>query len=67
MMPIYEYRCSHCARIVEKLESFDAPGPKECLVCHHTDMRKIIGATSFILKGKGWYKDHYGLKPSKDD
>jgi putative FmdB family regulatory protein len=67
MMPIYEYRCSNCGRTVEKLESFDSPGPKECIVCHHEDMKKVISSTSFILKGNGWYKDHYGLKPSKED
>jgi predicted nucleic acid-binding Zn ribbon protein len=27
-------------------------------------MRKLVSASSFVLKGSGWYRDSYGLKPS---
>ena len=36
-----------------------------CPVCKAEDVRKRIAKTDFILKGTGWYKDHYGLKEAK--
>jgi predicted nucleic acid-binding Zn ribbon protein len=33
-----------------------------CPTCGDDHVRKLISQTSFVLKGGGWYKDHYGLK-----
>lgn len=62
-MPIYEYRCSSCGDAFEKMVKISAPTPP-CPNCSSDDVRKLVSASSFVLKGGGWYKDHYGLKSS---
>jgi predicted nucleic acid-binding Zn ribbon protein len=44
------------------LQSMSAAAPKCCECSSTKDMRKLISATSFALKGSGWAKDNYGLK-----
>jgi putative FmdB family regulatory protein len=36
----------------------DAP-LKDCPACHQPKLERLISATSFQLKGGGWYKDLY--------
>ena len=64
-MPIYEYRCGSCAHVFEKLMRLGAEAP-HCPECEHADVEKLVSASGFILKGSGWYKDHYGLRASSD-
>ena len=64
-MPIYEYRCSSCEEAFEKLVKVRAEAPP-CPECGSDDVVKQVSASGFILKGGGWYKDHYGLKSSGD-
>jgi len=59
-MPIYEYKCDSCDHQFEKLMRISAE-PPPCEACGET-VRKLVSASGFILKGGGWYKDHYGLK-----
>ena len=60
-MPIYEYRCPECSHKFEKLVRMNSAAPS-CPQCGHEEVQKLISAAGFILKGGGWYKDHYGLK-----
>jgi putative FmdB family regulatory protein len=65
-MPIYEYQCGTCGRLVETLQKADDAPPK----CFYTTfckgpMRKLMSQGSFVLKGKGWYKTDYQDKPDK--
>jgi putative FmdB family regulatory protein len=62
-MPIYEYECSTCGHRFEKMVRIGATAPP-CPQCSASEVRKLISASGFILKGGGWYKDHYGLKSS---
>lgn len=62
-MPIYEYACPTCGSQFEKMVRVDAPVPA-CPECGGSEARKLISASSFVLKGSGWYRDHYGLKSS---
>jgi putative FmdB family regulatory protein len=62
-MPIYEYECSTCGHRFEKLVRIGADAPP-CPECSASEARRLISASGFILKGGGWYKDHYGLKGS---
>lgn len=62
-MPIYEYRCETCAHKFEQMVKMSDPIPP-CPACGATNARKLVSAASFVLKGGGWYKDHYGLKSS---
>tara|TARA_R110002012_G_scaffold249772_1_gene427372 strand:+ start:569 stop:790 length:222 start_codon:yes stop_codon:yes gene_type:complete len=69
-MPLYEYKCPECENEVDLLTGFDSPNPK-CPECEkknkEVEMTKKISVPSFSLKGGGWHKDHYGLKPSNQD
>ncbi len=60
-MPIYEFACERCGEQFDKLMSVNGP-PPPCPHCGAGEVRKLISAASFVLKGGGWYKDHYGLK-----
>jgi putative FmdB family regulatory protein len=45
----------------------DAP-LKDCPACREPKLERLISATSFQLKGGGWYKDLYSSsKNSKSD
>lgn len=60
-MPIYEYRCPSCGADFEKMQKI-SDGAPPCPTCGHADVVKKVSASAFVLKGGGWYKDHYGLK-----
>jgi putative FmdB family regulatory protein len=64
-MPIYEYECPTCGERFERLVKLSAPIP-ECPACHGNEVRKRVSVAAFVLKGSGWYKDHYGLKSSPE-
>ncbi len=64
-MPIYEYRCESCSHEFEKIVKVGAE-PPPCPECGE-GVRKLVSAAAFSLKGSGWYRDHYGLKPSGGD
>ncbi|MBA3071209.1 MAG: zinc ribbon domain-containing protein [Nitrospirae bacterium] len=62
-MPIYEYECLNCGEIHEARQKFSDKPLSKCPKCGGT-LKKIISNTSFILKGTGWYKTDYALKPA---
>jgi len=54
-MPIYEYRCAACGHELEALQRLaDAP-LKDCPACGKKELRKLVSAAGFRLKGSGWY------------
>jgi putative FmdB family regulatory protein len=63
-MPIYEYGCDSCGNTFEYMQSMSDDPKTVCESCGG-DLRKLISATAFHLKGGGWYKDLYASnKPS---
>lgn len=60
-MPIYEYRCNSCNNQFELRQKFSDPLADKCPKCGGT-VHKLVSATSFSLKGAGWYGDGYGAK-----
>jgi putative FmdB family regulatory protein len=71
-MPIYEFVCEKCGRIVERLQKLTDPPPDACPECGGK-MAKIMSRNSFQLKGGGWYRDLYSspssssAKPAADE
>lgn len=57
-MPIYEYKCTSCCKVHEVIQKFSDPALTVCPDCAGP-LEKLISATSFVLKGGGWYKDGY--------
>ncbi|HYS08142.1 MAG TPA: FmdB family zinc ribbon protein [Myxococcales bacterium] len=64
-MPIYEFVCENCGRIVERLQKVSDPPPDACPECGGK-MAKIMSRNSFQLKGGGWYKDLYSSSSKAD-
>ncbi len=61
-MPTYEYECTKGHRF-ETEQSIHDPALKRCRVCR-SKVQRLISASSFILKGGGWYSDGYGSAKS---
>lgn len=61
-MPIYEYGCEACGHTLEIQQKFSDDPLRTCPACGKDELRKLISATAFVLKGSGWYKDGYGSK-----
>jgi len=58
-MPIYEYECDGCHSVFEVRQKVSDPAPTEHS-CGSKQVRRILSATSFVLKGTGWYATDYG-------
>lgn len=54
-MPIYEYQCGACGHNLEALQKINESPLTECPACGKRSLQKCISATSFRLKGNGWY------------
>ncbi len=73
-MPIYEYQCESCGARIEKLQKISDPVLKDCPECKTSSLKKMISATSFRLKGTGWYETDFktgnkkhGTEVKRDD
>jgi putative FmdB family regulatory protein len=65
-MPIYEYECDGCHSVFEVRQKVSDPAPTEHS-CGSTQVRRILSATSFVLKGTGWYATDYGNRSQKPE
>ncbi len=63
-MPTYEYRCRSCDHEMEAFQSIKDAPLQDCPACHERKLERLISATSFQLKGGGWYKDLYSSSKS---
>jgi putative FmdB family regulatory protein len=57
-MPIYEYQCAACGRVLEKWQKFSDEPLKSCPACGGA-LNKLISSCAFHLKGSGWYVTDY--------
>ena len=61
-MPIYEYDCPKCGRF-EVIQKFSDKELKKCPQCaekgKESPVERAVSASSFHLKGSGWYKTDY--------
>jgi putative FmdB family regulatory protein len=65
-MPIYEYRCTSCHTELEKLQKISDPPLVECPECGKATLVKLISASSFRLKGSGWYETDFKTGKKKN-
>ena len=61
-MPIYEYGCDACGKVIEVMQKFSDEPLKTCPDCSG-QLTKLISRTSFQFKGTGWYVTDYARKP----
>jgi len=60
-MPTYDYRCDKCKKAFEYFQKISEPPLKKCPDCGG-DVKRLVSAATFALKGGGWYKDGYATK-----
>lgn len=58
-MPLYEYACRKCGHAFEALQK-GSDGPlRKCPECGALQLKKLVSAPSFHLKGGGWYETDF--------
>jgi putative FmdB family regulatory protein len=58
-MPIYEYECLSCGHRLEAIQKISDDPLKDCPSCHKPELKKLISAAAFRLKGGGWYETDF--------
>lgn len=65
-MPIYEYRCNSCGAELEKLQKISDSPLVQCPECGKDALVKLVSASSFRLKGSGWYETDFKTGKKKN-
>ncbi len=58
-MPIYEYACKKCQHTLDALQKMNDEPLLECPECGEPQLRRLISAPRFRLKGAGWYETDF--------
>jgi putative FmdB family regulatory protein len=58
-MPIYEYRCSNCGHHLEALQKMSESPLRKCPECGKSQLKRLVSASQFRLKGSGWYETDF--------
>src|SRR5262245_2220853 len=61
-MPIYEYRCGACGHHLEALQKMAEAPLRKCPECGKSQLKRLISASQFRLKGSGWYETDFKNK-----
>ncbi|MES9906136.1 MAG: zinc ribbon domain-containing protein [Sedimenticola sp.] len=64
-MPIYEYSCEACDHTLESLQKMSDAPLTDCPECGESQLKKLISAAGFRLKGSGWYETDFKGGESK--
>lgn len=65
-MPIYAFECQACGHTLEVMQKMSEPAPSVCSACGKPELKKLLSAAGFQLKGSGWYVTDFkgGSKPN---
>ena len=58
-MPIYEYQCQACDHKFEIIQKMSDEPLQDCPQCHQPQLKKLVSAAGFRLKGSGWYASDF--------
>ena len=64
-MPIYEYQCNACGHRLEALQKISDKPLKKCPECGENQLKKLVSAAAFRLKGGGWYETDFKDKKAQ--
>lgn len=66
-MPIYEYKCAGCGHTLEAMQKMSDAPLAECPACGTSQLKRLVSAAGFQLKGTGWYATDFkgGSKKSE--
>jgi putative FmdB family regulatory protein len=63
-MPIYVYKCESCGFEKDALQKITDAPLNTCPHCHNETFKKQVTASSFQLKGSGWYATDFKGTPT---
>jgi putative FmdB family regulatory protein len=58
-MPIYEYACKSCEHTLDALQKMSDEKLVDCPECGKPELKRLLSAPRFRLKGKGWYETDF--------
>jgi putative FmdB family regulatory protein len=58
-MPIYEYACKNCDHTLDALQKINDAPLVDCPECGEPELRRLVSAPRFRLKGAGWYETDF--------
>jgi putative FmdB family regulatory protein len=58
-MPIYEFECSACGNVFDRLQKLSDPDPDACPNCGKSKVHRRVTAPAFRLSGSGWYETDF--------
>lgn len=58
-MPIYEYACKNCGHMLDALQKMSDDPLLDCPECGEAQLKRLISAPRFRLKGQGWYETDF--------
>jgi putative FmdB family regulatory protein len=65
-LPLYEYQCRNCHKIVERIEKLNGPHLKNCPHCKGR-VERIVSRSAIAFKGSGWYVTDYARSSAPSD
>ena len=65
-MPIYEFECSACDAVFDRLQKLSDPDPVECPECGQPRVKRRLTAPAFRLAGSGWYETDFKTGSKKN-
>ena len=65
-MPIYEYECRECGHVFDALQKMSETPLSDCPDCGKPELRKLLSAPNFRLKGGGWYETDFKDKNKRN-
>ena len=65
-MPIYEYQCKDCEHVFDVLQKISDEPLTYCPECGKPELRKLLSAPNFRLKGGGWYETDFKDKNKRN-
>lgn len=58
-MPIYEYACQNCDHTLDSLQKMSDAPLVDCPECGEPQLKRLLSAPRFRLKGAGWYETDF--------
>jgi putative FmdB family regulatory protein len=65
-MPIYEYQCQACKHQLEAMQKISEAALLDCSNCGQSQLKKMVSAAAFRLKGGGWYETDFKTGDKKN-
>jgi len=65
-VPIYEYECKSCGHRLEMIQKISDSPVVDCPACEQPELKKLVSAAAFRLKGGGWYETDFKAGSKKN-